>query len=373
MSSLVEIQVIALLISIACALPSCFLVLRNMAMMTDSISHTVLLGITLTYLITENLDSPLLILGATLMGVFTVWLSELLGKGKLISADSAIALVFPLLFSIAIILISKHAHNIHLDVDAVMLGELAFAPFDRLVIHGHDLGAKGLYQAGTLLIFNCIFLTVLFKELKISTFDPILSMILGFSPLLLHYSLMTVVSVTAVVAFQSVGSILVIAFMVVPANTALLLSHDLKKILWLSGFFAAISALIGFPLAYAYDVSIAGTIAMVSGALFALVFVFSPQEGLLLRWHQRQQQALAFAQYNLLFHVASHEKTGAYREENGLATLPQHLYWNKRKCHKIAFSLVEKGDLTLEEGILYLSEQGRSFLPNNPSAFAPSP
>ncbi len=284
MTIMLEIQIIAILISVACALIGSFLVLKNMSMMTDSITHTILLGIVIAYFIVKDLNSPFLIIGATAMGVFTVWITELVLQSKLVSKDSAIGLVFPFLFSIAIILISKYAGNTHLDVDSVLLGELAFAPFNRFIIFGIDIGAKALYTSGIVLILNIIFIKLFFKELKITIFDPIFATIIGISPLVMHYSLMTMVSLTTVVAFETVGSVLVIAFMIVPAVCANLLTDNLKVMLILSSIFAVISAILGFKIAIILDVSIAGAIAVVLGIIFMLVFLFSPKYGVVSKY-----------------------------------------------------------------------------------------
>ncbi|MCB0293484.1 MAG: metal ABC transporter permease, partial [Calditrichaeota bacterium] len=131
-SAQLEIQLIASIVAVACALPGVYLVLRRMAMMSDAISHTVLLGIVIAFFITKSITSPLLLIGAALMGVVTVSLVELLNRTKLVREDAAIGLVFPAIFSIAVILISRFAGDVHLDTDAVLLGELAFAPFNRL-------------------------------------------------------------------------------------------------------------------------------------------------------------------------------------------------------------------------------------------------
>lgn len=105
-------------------------------MLSDAISHTVLLGIVLAYLISNSLASPLLFVGAAAMGVITVWLVEVVSGSRLVREDAAIGLVFPALFSLAVLLISRYAGNIHLDTDSVLLGELAFAPFDRITLWG---------------------------------------------------------------------------------------------------------------------------------------------------------------------------------------------------------------------------------------------
>ena len=154
MSAAIEIQLIAALTAAACAIPGVFLVLRKMSMVSDSITHTILLGIVLAFFLTNDLSSPLLMIGAAVMGPVTVWLTELLTKTRLLSEDSATGMVFPLLFSIAVILITRYAGTAHLDTDSVLLGELAFAPFDRLSVNGMDIGAKGVYISGGLLLYT---------------------------------------------------------------------------------------------------------------------------------------------------------------------------------------------------------------------------
>ncbi len=226
----IEIQLVATVVALACALPGVFLVLRRMAMMSDAISHTVLLGIVLAFFVVGDLESPLLVLGAAAMGVITVALVEALHGTGLVKQDAAIGLVFPALFSIAVILISRFARGVHLDVDAVLLGELAFAPLNRMTFFGIDLPAA-LWVMGGILLINIAFIALFFKELKLATFDAGLAATLGFSPVLIHYALMTLVSITAVGAFDAVGSILVVALMITPAATAYLLTDSLTRML----------------------------------------------------------------------------------------------------------------------------------------------
>ena len=133
-----EIFLIAIAVSIACAIPGVFLVLRRMSMMADAITHTVFLGIVLAFFMTEDLNSPFLLVGATLVGVGTVWLTEMIHNTGLVNEDASIGIIFPLLFSIAIILVSLYSGNAHLDVDTALLGEIAFAPFDRWIVNGND-------------------------------------------------------------------------------------------------------------------------------------------------------------------------------------------------------------------------------------------
>lgn len=270
MSAGLTIQLIAILISVACSLLGVFLVLRSMSMLTDAISHTVLLGIVLSFFITHKLDSPLLIVGATLTGLLTVYFVEVLSDSKLVKEDAAIGIVLSILFSVAVILISKYTANIHLDIDTVLLGEIAFAPFHTTEIFGFKI-ATGLVNGFAILVVNLLFITIFFKEIKISIFDKALALTLGLLPEVFHYLLMTLVSVTSVVSFDIVGATLMISFMVGPATTAYMISKNLKTMLVYSSLIGVISSIIGYHLAVFLDVSISGSIAVVIGVIFFIV------------------------------------------------------------------------------------------------------
>ena len=361
MSPEVEIQLIAVIVAVASSLPGVFLVLRKMAMMTDAITHTILLGIVIAFFMTNSLTSPLLIVGAALMGVFTVFLTETLNNTRLVSEDSAIGVVFPLLFSIAIIIISKYAGSVHLDTDAVLLGELAFAPFNRMIVFGKDIGAKGIYSMGTVLIINIVFVIVFFKELKVVTFDPALAAVLGFMPTLMHYSLMAIVSVTAVAAFESVGSILVIAFMIGPPVTAYLLTDDLKKMIILSGGIGAVNGVLGYQFAKFFDVSISGSMALMTGIIFFLVFVFAPKRGLITTINRRRKQKVEFAGKSLLFHILNHEGEENEHLESGLNTIKEHLNWSEDFLKDILEDLKKEKRIYIEKDIIKLTDLGRLY------------
>ncbi len=268
MSASLEIQLIAALTAAGCAIPGVFLLLRKMSMVSDSITHTILLGIVLAFFAVNDLSSPFLLIGAAIMGPITVWITELLSKTKTVSEDAATGIVFPLLFSIAVILITKYAGTAHLDTDSVLLGELAFAPFDRMVLFGYDLGAKGLYISGCMLVINIVFTSVFYKELQVVSFDPVLAAVMGFSPAVVHYSLMTAASLTAVGAFEAVGSVLVTAFMIAPAASAYLLTENLKKMIFIAVGIGLASGILGYHTAVLYDVSIAGCMACWTGVFF---------------------------------------------------------------------------------------------------------
>jgi manganese/zinc/iron transport system permease protein len=355
----IEIQLLASVVAVACALPGVFLVLRRMAMMSDAISHTVLLGIVIAFFISGSLESPLLVLGAAAMGVITVSLVELLNRTRLVKQDAAIGLVFPALFSIAVILISRYARGVHLDVDAVLLGEIAFAPFERIDIVGLNMPTSLAIMGGILLI-NVIFISLFYKELKIATFDPGLAATLGFSPILIHYGLMALVSVTAVGAFDAVGSILVVALMIAPAASAYLLTDDLRRMLGLSALLAVFSAVSGYWLARALDANIAGSMATVTGMVFLLVLFFAPDRGLIAVLRRRARQRWSFAQAALAIHLLNHEHTATAGEENHLDALTEHLHWEADFAKQVVQQAQRRRYIDRSNGHLILTGEGRA-------------
>ncbi len=361
MSPQLEIQIIAVIVAVACSLPGVFLVLRKMSMMTDAITHTILLGIVIAFFIVHSLSSPLLIVGAALMGVLTVFLTEMLNSTKLVSEDSAIGVVFPLLFSIAIIIISKYAGSVHLDTDSVLLGELAFAPFNRMKILGVDIGAKAIYSMGAILIINLLYITILFKEIKIVTFDPALAAVLGFSPALIHYSLMTVVSITAIGAFESVGSILVIAFMIGPPVTAYLLTDNLKRMLFLSAIIGGLNGVLGYQFASLLDVSIAGSMALMTGIVFLLVFIFAPKRGVVTALKRRKLQKNDFAEKSLIFHLYNHEGDEDEDVECGIHTIQKHMHWSEDYLELIIKRLKKEEKIYADDNMIKLTDLGRQY------------
>jgi manganese/zinc/iron transport system permease protein len=356
-SAQLEIQLIASLVAIACAIPGTFLVLRKMALISDAISHSILPGLVIGFFITHDLGSPLLIIMAALSGVLTVVLVEFIQKTKLVKEDTAIGLVFPAMFSIGVILISKNANDVHLDTDVVLLGELAFAPFDRFLFDGMDLGPKSLWIIGAILLITLSLLFAFFKELKISTFDAGLATALGFSPVVLHYGLMSVASVTTVGAFDAVGAILVVALMIAPAATAYLLTDNLKKMLLLSTFFGVFSAIAGYWLAHWLDASISGSMTTVLGLVFLLVYLFAPKRGLISVLYRNKQQQVEVSLLTFLLHLNNHTE----KEERHINHLNEHINWQKVRSKSVVDLALRNNMITIVEDIISLTEKGKNF------------
>lgn len=356
-SAQIEIQLIASLVAIACAIPGTFLVLRKMAMISDAISHSILPGIVIGFFITQDLNSPLLIVLAAFTGILTVILVEYIQKTGLVKEDTAIGLVFPALFSIGVIMIAKNANDVHLDVDAVLLGELAFAPFDRLLISGVDIGPKSLWIIGAILITTIVLLFTFFKELKVSTFDAGLAASLGFSPAIMHYGLMTVSSVTTVGAFDAVGAILVVALIIAPAATAYLLTNELKRMLIYAIGFGVFSAISGYWFAYWLDASIAGSITTMLGLLFLVVYLFAPKRGVIAVLYREKQQRTEVSLLTFLLHLKNHTE----ERERHVNHLNEHINWQKVRSQTVLDLALKNNMIQIETNIVSLTEKGDTF------------
>ena len=360
-----EILLLAVLVSVSCALPGTFLVLRQMSLMSDAISHSVLLGIVIGFFITGRIDSPVLLILAAATGILTVSLVELLHQTQLVKEDAAIGVVFPALFSLGVILVTRYAGNVHIDQDVVLLGEIALSPFDRIVFFGWNL-PRALVTMSFILVIALVSMFVFYKELKISTFDVGLATSLGFSPILINYGLMSLVSVTAVGAFDAVGAILVIALMIVPPATAYLLTDRLSTMLILSSLTGAVSAVCGYGVAIKLDASIAGAMATMTGFTFLLAFLFAPKRGMIAIFFRRLKQKLFFAQNMLLIYLNNHNISNDSTEDNyqmvpyDLDQVHYHLHWDESFTEKVIFYAEQNGCVERNNGVLYLTDFGQN-------------
>jgi manganese/zinc/iron transport system permease protein len=277
-----EIILIGALVAGSAGLVGCFLVLRRLALLGDAISHAVLPGIAIAFLLSGSRSAPAMVLGAGALGLLTTFLVQALQRAG-VQEDAGIGVSFTSLFAVGVVLISVFAGQVDLDLDCVLYGEIAYAPWDRLLLGGHDLGPRALWTMGTIFLLNVGVIGSFYKEFKICAFDPQMAAAVGINVALIHYLLMGLVSVTTVGAFESVGAILVVAMMIAPAVTAYLLTERLGVMLLLSVALGVISSALGYLLARWLDSSIAAAMTTVSGALFVLALLLAPRTGLLAR------------------------------------------------------------------------------------------
>lgn len=446
---------VGVLVAISGALLGTFLLLRRMSLMTDAISHTILLGIVVAFMVLlaipglePDLSSPWLILGAAGAGLITVILTETLTRSGLVKADAALGLAFPLLFAISVILISRYMENVHLDTDAVIVGEIGLVwanthshcleRCDPITITPEDTRAevrrvclnctrggigprdpeaifeercdncrtysaaeawgarlidtppslvyfpKALGVMSMITLVNLLFVIGFYKELKLSTFDPALARSLGLRPGLIHYALMLLVSVTAVGAFDAVGSILVIAFFIVPAAAAYLLTDRLAGMLLIAPIIGGLSAYFGYDLARGrlfglevsdllqtldpilgldgyttWNVSISASMVIVLFLTFMGVWIASPRYGLIANSIRRSDQQRRFREQMILGHIANHP---TQPEERKLSTLHHHFGWPRWRMAWVIFRLRSRGAISVQEDLVELTEPGQAAL-----------
>ena len=460
------------LIAVSGALLGTFLLLRGMSLTSDAISHTVLLGIVVAFMVMSSvfdqepsLSSVWLIFGAAAAGVATVLLTELIYRSGLVRQDAALGLAFPLLFALAVIMVSRFVDDVHLDEDAVMVGEVGVAwantnshcldqcttvtitpddpraeltrqcvncrqlgisprdkeaEFTEICANCGEYGPAQAWQAGftqkepvlvfwpksitvmaLLTLLTVVAVVLLYKELKLSTFDPTLAAALGFRPTLLHYGLMVMVSLVAVGAFDAVGSILVVAFFIIPPAAAYLLTDRLPRMLayssligaagaytgydlargnllglaHISDILAALNDLLGLDLIEQWDSSISASMVLMIFFFFLAAWIFSPKYGLVSTMIRRRNQRRNFDIQVVLGHIHHHlvrlsnipdlaldddRIRAAESDELTVSTLHRHFRWSPAKMQRILRRLRASNLVQVQADLVSLTAQGET-------------
>lgn len=278
------IALMGFFVATACGLIGNYLILRRMALVGDAISHSVLPGLAIAFLLANSRSSLAMFIGALVAGVFTTVVIEIIHKKSRVKQDSAIGITFSTLFAIGVILISLYADRVDLDQECVLYGEITFVPLAPIVkIGGLALGPEPVVRMAVVTFVTAALIIAFYKELLVSSFDSGLAASLGVNATVMHYALMSMLSVVVVSAFESVGAILVIAMLILPGATASMLSQRLPIILWLSVGHAALSSILGIHLALWLECSMAAAMVVMGAFLFVLAWIFSPRTGLIAR------------------------------------------------------------------------------------------
>lgn len=303
-----QIVVVGALCAMSCALLGTFLVLRRMSLMGDAISHAVLPGLAAGFLLTGSRDSLTMLLGAGVVGVLTAVFTQWIHSRGQVEHGAAMGVVFSVLFATGLILIRLAADRVDLDPDCVLYGAIETAPLEVTTIGGWEVPRAGVVN-GVAFLLNAAVVLLLYKEFKLSAFDPTLATTLGINANFMHYLLMALVAATTVAAFESVGSILVVAMLIVPPATAYLLTDRLHVMLLLSlglaagcaglGHWAALAAPGWFGLE-GVSTSTAGMMAVAAGALFFAAVLAAPRHGVVSKLAHRLRLSLRIAREDWL-------------------------------------------------------------------------
>jgi ABC-type Mn2+/Zn2+ transport system permease subunit/Mn-dependent DtxR family transcriptional regulator len=299
------------LVAAVCGWIGCYLILQGMALVGDAISHTVLLGIVLAFLLTGEVAGVAMFVGATLTGVLTTVLIEAIHSSSRVKEDAAIGIVFTSLFALGVVLLSAFAGKSHIDTQHVLYGQLELVASGQSVrLAGREIPVA-VVQMAIITAVVAGLIVAFYKELLVVSFDPQLAGSLGLWPRLIRYGMMAALSLTVVGAFRSVGAVLVVAMLIAPAATAYLLTRRLPIMFAYSTLASGISSLIGYHLSYWLKVSAAGTMVCVACGLFALAFLFAPEQGLAAAVLRRLRLRMRMHQENILRHLLKAEAAEA--------------------------------------------------------------
>jgi manganese/zinc/iron transport system permease protein len=289
------IIVVGSLCAVASALLGNFLVLRKMSMLGDAVTHAVLPGIAVAFLISNSRSSLPMFIGAVIVGVLTAMFTEWIRQFGKVDEGASMGVVFTSLFALGLVILVQAADHVDLDPDCVLYGALEMSPLYTVNVLGVDV-PRAVLMLLPVAIINFLFVVLFFKELKISSFDPTLATTMGFSAKLMHYLLMVFVSVTAVASFESVGSILVVAMFVVPPAAAYMLTDRLGIMIGLSVVIALLASISGHIAAlavprwfgYIDSTRTTGMMAVMAGVLFVATAMLGPKHGVAVKWIRRQ-------------------------------------------------------------------------------------
>lgn len=279
-----------ILCAVSASLPGNFLLLRRMSMLGDAISHAVLPGLVVAFLISESRSSLPMFLGAVIVGVLTAFFTEWIRNFGEVDEGASMGVVFTTMFALGLVMIVQAADKVDLDPGCVLYGAIEETGSDMLSVAGMVI-PRVVLVLSTVLVVNLLFVVIFYKELQICSFDPALATTSGIHAGLMHYLLMILVAVTAVASFESVGNILVVAMFVVPPAAARLLTDRLSLMIVLSAVLASLSAVLGHLSAIVVpgwfgfrSASTSGMMALTAGLLFSLCALFAPQQGIIVRW-----------------------------------------------------------------------------------------
>jgi ABC-type Mn2+/Zn2+ transport system permease subunit len=305
----------------SCAILGCYLVLRRMSLLGDAISHAVLPGIVVAFLFFGKAPLPALA-GAMVVGMLTTYATQALSSSGGVAEDSSMGIVYTSLFALGVFLLTNVARNVDLDPGCVLYGAIEFVPLDTLDICGIQL-PRALLPMGAALAATLVFVALLWKELKIVCFDADLALALGLRSGLVHYLLMGMVAVVTVAAFEAVGSILVVAMLIVPGATAHLLTDRLDRMLLYAVGVGIVSAVLGYWGAVYLNTTVAGMMAVAAGGQFALAVLLAPRHGLVSKAASSFALSLRIVAEDLLAMLYRAEELSARSTEPARLSWPQ--------------------------------------------------
>lgn len=359
------IVAVAILCAVACSLLGNFLVLRRMSMLGDAISHAVLPGLVVAFLVSNSRSSLPMFMGAVVVGVLTAFFTEWIRRTGNVDEGASMGVVFTSLFAVGLVMIVQAADHVDLDASCVLFGAIEWTYVDKLGIAGFEIPRAAVVLFVVLLI-NLLFVILCFKELQLASFDPALATTTGFNATAIHYALMVLVAVTAVASFESVGSVLVVAMLIVPPAAAYMLTDRLSVMIGISVVVAVAAAVLGHlgalvvPSWFGYDngTNTAGMMAVAAGGLLTLAVMFGPRHGILVKFVRQQLLSMSILADDV---VAVLYRIGEQKEQpaSSLPDLRELLFCKRAPLAGVLAWLDRRGDVVREGDLITLTNQGR--------------
>jgi manganese/zinc/iron transport system permease protein len=287
------IAVMGFLVTTACGLVGNYLILRRMALMGDAVSHSVLPGLVIAFLLTNSRGTLPMFLGALVAGIAATVLIEAIHRKTRVKQDAAMGIAFSTLFAIGVLLVSLYSEHVDLDAECVLYGEIAFVPLEPFVTWlGLNLGPVSMVRMAVVLLVVVGLIVGFYKELLVASFDEALARATGVNPTWVHYGLMAVLAVVIVSAFESVGAILVIAMLILPGATASLLTDRLAVMHGIAVVHAALSSWLGVSLGVWLECSIGAAMVVAGAGIFTMVWFVT----VFLRWRRQARNLISQAE-----------------------------------------------------------------------------
>jgi manganese/zinc/iron transport system permease protein len=286
------IVVQGMLVSVALGLVGCFLVVRGTSLLGDALSHSVLPGIVIGFLIGGSLHSPWILVGATAVGLLAAVLVESVHTNSRVKEDASLGIIFTTLFAIGVVMINLYAGQADLDPGCVLYGNIENFVIDR----------GGMVPMAIILVGILLGLLLFYRHLLVSTFDPGLAVSLGIPASLVHYALMAALSLTVVASFESVGAILAVALLIMPGATARLWADRMPRMLLFAALHGIVATLLGYWLSHksVLNTSASGAISVAGFGLFLVSWLVAPRAGLATQWLTRRRLRRTVALENLI-------------------------------------------------------------------------
>lgn len=354
---------VAILCAVSCATVGNFLVLRRMSLLGDAITHAVLPGLAVAFLVSGSRNSIAMFVGAVVVGILTAFFTEWIRRVGDVDEGASMGVVFTSLFAIGLVLIVRAADTVDLDPGCVLYGSIELTPLDTVALGATDV-PRAFLMLGGVAIINLICVTLFFKELRIASFDPGLATSMGFDARWLHYLLMVLVAVTAVASFESVGSVLVVAMLVVPPATAYLLTDRLPWMLAISVVVAVLAAVLGHfsaiqvPRWFGFEATTtASMMAVTAGGLLMVAALFSPRHGLVVRRVRQLRLARSILADDVVAFLFRLKERSSVTTATS-AQLRETLFCTAGQLRRVIRGLHRRGEIVAADGSVSLTESG---------------